>query len=324
MSNLIPASTKAISTLMIFIAVALLHSCHLNLRMDEPVTVLKKYPFNNSDQLNLITAGGSITVTGEEGLEEAIVEYLIYNFFDKKPVLDVEVEEWFEDLDLNVEQTAGKLKIEYSVGRSVILGKTPGVSYNVRIPANAEVIMRTAGGSLKLSGVNGIHTLSTAGGSIRIDNVNGKASAGTSGGSIKLSDMEGHFEVSTSGGSLDFSNVKGRVEGNTSGGSIRMDGCAGHFEANTSGGSIRLTNGGEFERLELSTSGGSIRVELPSMPDMALSAKGSSVKVTNMAEGFNGEIKRDKIEGKFGSGTTPVRLKTSGGSVNITFLDTDE
>ena len=62
----------------------------------------------------------------------------------------------------------------------------------------------------------------------------------TGGGSIRVSDLEGSIVSRTSGGILQFGHVSGSVWGHTSGGSINVAGCAGPVTVDTSGGSIRI------------------------------------------------------------------------------------
>lgn len=280
---------------MVFLLMLQLTACSLGLK--DPVELEKRYPLSSGANLNLFTSGGSITVTGEPGLEEAIVEYRIYNYTDGHPVTDEEIELLFEDLNLEIVSTMDELSISYNRDFNLI-GNATSVSYTVRVPAETYTTMRTSGGSLRLNSLDASAEMRTSGGSIRIEQVNGDVVANTSGGSIRVEGVEGNVEVKTSGGSLRFTDCKGSIVGQTS------------------GGSIRVLNASSFEKMDLRTSGGSISLNDVSLDNVALEAKGSRVRLSS-ENGFSGKMERDYVKGSFGEGSIPVTLRTSGGSVNI-------
>jgi DUF4097 and DUF4098 domain-containing protein YvlB len=263
----------------------------------EPVEVVRHYPLSQGASLNLFTSGGSITVTGEPGLEEAIVEFKIFNYTDEHPLTDEEVELLFEDLNLEIESNRDELSISYARDFNLI-GNATSVSYTVRVPSETTTTMRTSGGSLRLYNLDANAEMSTSGGSVRIEQVNGDVVAKTSGGSIRVEKVNGATDVVTSGGSLRFTD------------------CVGSIEGQTSGGSIRVLNASAFSKINLKTSGGSISLNDVSLENVSLEAKGSRVRMSTASD-FSGTIERDYVNGSFGSGSIPVSLRTSGGSVRI-------
>ncbi len=263
----------------------------------------KEYPINAGANLELITSGGSIKVTGEQGLDRAIVDFRIGGK-NTKNLTEGEIERLFDELDIEVESSANRLYIKYNranSGSGFFSGmNTRSVSFDVRVPEEIFVKLYTSGGSLTIDNMVGTHELRTSGGSIRVSNIDGEVAGATSGGSIKVDNSHGILSLNTSGGSVRFENCTGSLVGKTSGGSIRASGLA------------------NLEKLDLKTSGGSIRVDLDKALDMSLYARGSRVNVSDLSN-FSGEIKRDRIDGKIGNGTIPVSLVTSGGSVTIDF-----
>lgn len=285
----------SMSLLFVFLLALNLTACSWDIK--DPVELEKRYPLSPGASLNLSTSGGSITVTGEPGLEEAIVEFRIYNYTEDHPVTDEEIELLFQDLNLEIESDKDNLSISYQRDFNLMDAAT-SVSYSVRVPAETYTVMRTSGGSLRLNNLDASAEMRTSGGSVRIEQVNGDVVAYTSGGSIRAEGVDGNLEVKTSGGSLRFTDCKGSIEGQTS------------------GGSIRVLNVSEFEKLDLRTSGGSISLNDVSMENVALEAKGSRVRLSS-ADNFSGKIERDYVKGTFGEGIIPVTVRTSGGSVNI-------
>ena len=139
----------------------------------------------------------------------------------------------------------------------------------------------------------------------------------TAGGSIKVSDLNGDLMAHTSGGSIRIGAVRGKVELNTSGGSIQTEEIYGSLNAHTSGGSIRATFAEQLqEDAVLDTSGGSIVAYLlpESKIDLDASTSGGRVKTDFKV---NGRIKKQSIRGEINGGGPELRLRTSGGSVTI-------
>lgn len=139
----------------------------------------------------------------------------------------------------------------------------------------------------------------------------------TSGGSIELSSLNGRVEAYTSGGSIKLGQIKGDVDVKTSGGSIRVDGVAGTINAHTSGGSIKaIISEQPIGDSRLTTSGGSVSAQLLGSIAVDLTASTSGGRVHSEFE-VNGTVKKTKIEGEINGGGPKLILKTSGGSVKI-------
>ncbi len=189
--------------------------------------------------------------------------------------------------------------------------------HTLLIPARYNLDVRTAGGKIEGSDINGRIAAHTSGGSIRFGKVNGEVKAHTSGGSITLEDIKGNADVSTSGGSIKVGKVEGDVEANTSGGSITVGEVTGEMKGHTSGGSISAQLARQIsESLELSTSGGSINLSVPDdfKADLNASTSGGRVECELPLQGT---VKRSSVNGKVNGGGPKVTLSTSGGSIKV-------
>jgi DUF4097 and DUF4098 domain-containing protein YvlB len=191
--------------------------------------------------------------------------------------------------------------------------------YDITVPTQTRVSVRTAGGTVKASSLQGDQQLSTSGGSIVASDVRGNVTAGTSGGSIEAFDVHGNVEARTSGGSITANSVEGALEARTSGGSIHIEGLTGRVSAHTSGGSIHAelargnSQGGEIE-----TSGGSILVGLDPAASLNIDASTSGGSVsTDLPVRVQGTLSRSGLHGTLGSGGQTILLHTSGGSIRI-------
>ena len=212
------------------------------------------------------------------------------------------------------------------------------VHFNITVPNQYNLAVKTGGGYINVSDIKGQATLKTSGGSIKLGNIDGELDARTSGGSIKVEDVAGNTFVKTSGGSIRIGRVKGNLEARTSGGGIDVDGVDGNLIAHTSGGGLHLmnisgsligdTSGGPIvaeltgqvkDRVELRTSGGGIRLSVPADFKADLNASTSGGRVyTDIPVTVHGHISNTSIHGKMNGGGPEVSLRTSGGGIRIT------
>lgn len=188
-----------------------------------------------------------------------------------------------EEFEVTFSQDGDDIRIKgdkTGLGSLFSLGSS-GVNFEIKIPSKYNVDLKTSGGSIALS------------------ELEGKVNAYTSGGSIRLGKIRGDVDVKTSGGSISVEEVIGNIKGHTSGGSIRA---------------TLLTQPTQDSRL--TTSGGSITAYLEPSIAVNLNARTSGGSVSSEFD-INGKFKRTKIQGEINGGGPELFLKTSGGSVRI-------
>jgi Putative adhesin len=199
--------------------------------------------------------------------------------------------------------------------------KTGGGSVEVsRIKRETE--LNTSGGSIRASGLGANLRAHTSGGGIKLEDVRGTARVDTSGGDIRAESLGGSLDARTSGGSIELSEVKGDLLAHTSGGSIRVSDAGGRVDADTSGGSVEVSfargnsRGGEVE-----SSGGGVRVRLDPSANLNLDASSSAGPVINgLPIRVSGTLSRSHLVGDIGSGGALLKVHSSGGSVHIESL----
>lgn len=211
------------------------------------------------------------------------------------------------------------------------------VEWNIRVPADYSLDVKTSGGSIDLADIGGnveartsggsIKTgmlkgpanLKTSGGSISIGGARTNVTAHTSGGGIKVGDASGPVEVKTSGGSITITRAEGDVIARTSGGAIRIEDASGAVNASTSGGSIhaRLSRQPRGDS-RLTTSGGGVYVTLANGVAVELDAKASGggvrsdVPITVIGSQDDGELR-----GSINGGGPKLVLRSSGGGIRV-------
>lgn len=231
--------------------------------------------------------GGSVTVTGSGDTGARIV--ITSNRDDWQSLYNLSF-----DSSNNVARVTARKK-----GLSWF--SSANLHFEVTVPNNTRVSVKTGGGSVKVSGLDGEQDLATSGGSIDASNIHGNVVARTSGGGISMNSVEGSLDARTSGGS------------------IRIDGLTGHVSAHTSGGGIRATlSPGNGQGGDISTSGGSIDVNLDPSVNLNLEASTSGGSVsTDLPVKVVGTVGRSSLRGSIGQGGPTLSLHTSGGSIHI-------
>jgi uncharacterized protein involved in outer membrane biogenesis len=320
---------------------------------DEKPYITKNFTSASLSSLLVETSGGSITVAGEQASGVKVEMYVRPNNWNGKVNLSKdEIEDRLEDFDIFIGTEGNKVKATANrKNRNGSDKNSVSISFKVYTPRNMATNLRTSGGSIRISSLTGEQSFRTSGGSLKVSDlvgvINGQTSGGsidvekckpevtlqTSGGSIKASEMNGKINLQTSGGSISLNAMDGDVMARTSGGSIKADDIKGALDAGTSGGSVRLagvsgsvkahTSGGGMEVeivklgkfVDLSTSAGSVRVTMPMDKGMDLNLKGN--KVTVSLKNFDGQVEKDRVQGKMNGGGIPVNLSASGGSVSI-------
>jgi hypothetical protein len=203
---------------------------------------------------------------------------------------------------------------------TTVMIKTSGGSVDVT-QLNGRLTARTSGGSLRAEGIGGPVEGTTSGGSIRMRDVGGDTIARTSGGSIDIGGVRGSLQASTSGGGIDIDTVSGDLRASTSGGSVDVRGAGGRVEAHTSGGPVTVRfAAGNKSGGELTTSGGGVRTEVD--PGVALtidaSSSGGSVQ-SDLPVTVQGTT-RNSLRGDINGGGALLRLRSSGGGVRISAM----
>ena len=211
------------------------------------------------------------------------------------------------------------------------------VRYLISTPKRYDGDLRTAGGSISVSDLDGEVKARTSGGSLKFGRIDGRVWGRTSGGSITLQSCKQSADVETSGGSLRIGQVEGPVSAKTSGGSIEINQVRGDLLARTSGGSIRVNE--VFGKIDASTSGGSVSARLSSQPsgDCTLRTSGGSIEVrlaekiavnldastsggrviTEIPVTIHGELRKNALKSRINGGGPILLLHTSGGNVRI-------
>ena len=193
------------------------------------------------------------------------------------------------------------------------------VHFEVSVPNNFNLRIRTAGGDLKVVDVKGKIDGETSGGDLELRKLEGNLRLETSGGNVDAEGLSGDCTCETSGGSIRAERIQGTSHFNTSGGNIEIRDADGRLVASTSGGDIVATLKGN-QGIDLSTSGGNLTVRLPKATPGDVQAETSGGDVSCDLP-FDGKIKDGRMNGRINGGGNLIRLETSGGDILISPMD---
>ncbi|MCU0415195.1 MAG: DUF4097 domain-containing protein [Ignavibacteriaceae bacterium] len=156
------------------------------------------------------------------------------------------------------------------------------VEVEIKVPAQFNLDISTAGGDIKCGGITGKAELNTSGGDIWADKFSGKLTASTSGGNIFLFCRDAEIDSETSGGDITL-----EYEGENKG-----------IDLSTSGGDIEVKVAKEIKAsMELSTSGG----------DVSCSLNMSNIKKSSGS----------RLIGDLNGGGQKLYAHTSGGDITV-------
>jgi len=211
------------------------------------------------------------------------------------------------------------------------------VRFVVSVPSQYNVDLKTSGGDITVSDLNGQAKVNTSGGDVSLGHIAGVVDAHTSGGDVSMAGSQGNAMLSTSGGDIKVDNTTGALNVKTSGGSIDIGRAQGDLKAHTSGGSIEIGDAGGV--IDASTSGGSIKARLSRQPrgESRLSTSGGGITVriaANVgldidAHTSGGDVDSDvpvtvlgkqddsSLNGKLYGGGPKLVLRSSGGDIRL-------
>ncbi len=161
--------------------------------------------------------------------------------------------------------------------------------------------------------------ISSSGGGIDIAGLDGKVLAESSGGGVKASRLGGAAELSSSGGAIDASEIGGDLEAQSSGGGIAVRDASGRVVAGSSGGSVSVRfAAGNAKGGDLSSSGGGVAATVDPAVGLEIDARSSGGTVDcDLPLTVRGKIGRDDVHGTLNGGGALLKLRSSGGGIDI-------
>jgi len=257
---------------LISMAISLNACAKMHIHSDDDLQLIKEKSFNISPGKNLLVeiSSGDVKVT----------------YWDKAEVY-VKIlgdEDAMEKMNFTMEGNEDHVKV---IGKrkssSSSWFSSMDVKVEIKVPAQFNLDISTAGGDIKCGGITGKAELNTSGGDVWADKFSGDLNASTSGGDIFLFCTDTKINAETSGGDINL-----EYEGENKG-----------IDLSTSGGDIDIILSKDFTAsMELSTSGG----------DVSCSLNMSNVKKSSGS----------RLIGDLNGGGEKLYAHTSGGDITVT------
>jgi len=204
---------------------------------------------------------------------------------------------------IEMTQTGDSLLLRYnSSDQSLDVRKYSGVSFEVTVPAQADVEVDTSNGAITIRGIEGQFHLDTSNGAIDLIDLIGVVDADTSNGAIDVDGFNGVLELETSNGAIDIEDTEAAVDARTSNGRIDFSGIL----------------VGDSHKMR--TSNGAINVEVPLDAAITFNASTSIGSIsTNLAlmgdtEGREWNASMNSQSAQF---SQRLELRTSNGNIRI-------
>ena len=249
---------------------------------------------------------GDITIEGQPTSTVTIVEKI-----EIKARSQSNAKKVFNDARRPEVSKSGEGHIQFERKRNKRNRSIVGFSYEIIVPTDYNLSMRTSGGDINLKHLMGEAYFKTSGGDIEVLDLTGRLTGKTSGGDFTLEKVEGVANLKTSGGDIVIYHSDGKFEGTTSGGDIEVLNCRAEVDMHTSGGDIEFKDI-KGAKIYGRTYGGDIDIE-DLKGDIRVYTSGGSIEVDGIQGDFDGETSGGNIE--FNRVNGHVDVKVLGGNI---------
>lgn len=240
----------------------------------------KTFPTNAKPEVNLSTFDGSIEIRPWDRHEVAVV--IEKRGPDKQSLDDLQIEAGQDGNRVNVE-----VKSRRHGRMGIYFGRSPSAKLIVSLPATSDVVARSGDGS------------------IDVERIAGHVELGSGDGSIRARDLTGDVNVHTGDGSITVDGKFSALRARSGDGSVKIRAASGSSGA---------------ADWDIATGDGSVTLELPDSFNAELDAHTGDGRVSIDGielSNVTGELRRNTVRGRLGSGGRTVRVRTGDGSITV-------
>ncbi len=246
-------------------------------------------------ELHVMNANGKILVVGEDRDD-------IHVFARKHARAECSeaAGDLLDSIGIDQQVVNGVLELEVVIPRN---WKRHGTADLVlRVPRNLEVHATTSNGKLCAKGLRCAFHAQSSNGSVRVDDVVGDVEVTTANAKVVCGCTVGSLIARSSNGKIEVADHRGALDASTSNGLIHA-----HLH--------ELAK----EGVSLATSNGRIVLELPARPDAEVDVRvDNGVIRSDFDFGQGGtEAPGGRVRGRIGRGGSPIRLRTSNGTISL-------
>lgn len=186
-----------------------------------------------------------------------------------------------------------------------------------QLTSSNDLKVRTTNGEIQVSSITGNLDLESTNAAIKAKQTKGKLRLETTNGSIEVENHQGDVLLDSTNGRLRAAGVTGSIEAETTNGGIIVTDAPQNLKAHTTNGPVEVASRNINGDWDVETSHGKVTLKLPSTGDYIINGEGQNGEIHSS---LPFQIRKDKIEGKVGSGKHEISIDTKG-SLSIETLD---
>lgn len=225
-------------------------------------------------QLEIKDLRGDVAITGTDAKRIQVIEKIRIRVSDLDRAKEI-AEAISGRLErIPAERPVYTFHVERSRHRNVSL------FYNIKVPKVFNIFVRSFGGDIDLSELEGELNVKTGGGDIALAGTSGRITIKTAGGDIDVFKAQGRIDLVTSGGDIEGRKIEGNIIVKTGGGDIELVSIKGKLVTETGGGDIELS-AFDGEKLKARTGGGDIELD-HIIAEVNLMTGGGDIEVRNL------------------------------------------
>jgi len=169
--------------------------------------IVKEYDVAPGGKLEVdVKTGGEITVEGWDKNKAKIIVHFSGSKLD-------------EDIEVDIDSKSGDVYLEVWASGNA----RQRLSFEIKLPNKFDIDLKTMGGEMTVSNLEGNLKGHTMGGEIDLTKLTGDVDFTTMGGDIEITDSDVDGKVHTMGGKIMLKDITGNVSGSSMGGSISYD-----------------------------------------------------------------------------------------------------
>jgi DUF4097 and DUF4098 domain-containing protein YvlB len=281
----------------------------------------ERLPLDEGGQLDLSNISGDITVSGGTGRE------VVLNITKRAGRRNNDTE--LSAVQVDIDARSNRIEVRTRYPRNNRRTRI-SVSYEVTVPRDARVALRSVSGDIVLSNVDGEARVETVSGEVEVRRAGQLTLAKSVSGDVDISDITGDtsLTVSTVNGDLEADDVSGRrLELQTVSGDIEASGMTfGRTDVETVSGDVEYDGALEADgRYSFSAHSGDVRLLLTEDVGFELEASSFSGSVRSdlpvvlggLNSTGNGRNQGRNVVGTFGDGGALLEVSTFSGDIVI-------
>jgi len=271
--------------------------------------------------LDVSTGSGSIEISSGNAQHVEVIGHIkvgtgsLLGLFGRSSSEQQEVVDQLVD-EPPISLVDGRLTVGHLKGSG--FDRNVSISYEIVVPAGAEVISHTGSGAMTISGVAGPVEAKTGSGSITLTDIRDSVEARSGSGAIRADSIAGAFEAHTGSGSVRLTQVApGDVEVTLGSGKAELHGVVGALRVKAGSGRVDI-DGRQDGAWNIDTGSGSVRIRLPEDAAFELDAHTGSGGITvDHPLTIQGKVSKRRMRGDVRGGGDLLTVETGSGGIRI-------